>query len=90
MNYKLNRTLLLRKLLDLVNNKKKILFDELVDNLSDDTIFKRRLRMIQQLSHYESQIVEKIRNFKTDDPSDIDSVATVIKYEIETVANRSA
>ncbi len=90
MNYKLNRTLLLRKLLDLVNNKKKILFDELVDNLSDDTIFKRRLRMIQQLSHYESQIVEKIRNFKTDDPSDIDSVATAIKYEIETVANRSA
>lgn len=63
--------LLLQFLEDTAQARKKLL-EELVVNASDPIIFKRRFRMLKQLSHYESQIIEKINNFDSDNPDDFD------------------
>lgn len=86
-NYKLSRLLLLQKFLKAVENNRKILFKELVDNVYDDVIFKRRFRMLQQLSKFESQIIEKIFQFETNDSTDFDFF---IEFELGMVTNRSA
>jgi hypothetical protein len=46
------------------------LINEMIDNATDPTIVKRRIRMLEQLAEYQIQIYKKIEAFETDDPND--------------------
>ena len=46
------------------------LINEMIDNATDPTIVKRRIRMLEQLAEYQVQIYKKIEAFETDDPHD--------------------
>lgn len=46
------------------------LINEMIDNATDPTIVKRRIRMLEQLAEYQVQIYKKIEAFETDDPKD--------------------
>lgn len=46
------------------------LTDELIAAGSDPVVYKRRFRMLQQLNAWHAQIIIKLFNFETDDPSD--------------------
>ena len=79
---------LIKKLLKSTEQVKNRLMDELIINATDPTIVKRRLRMIKNLNSYESQLIEKIQQFNTDDANDL------IEFEphkyIHLIINRSA
>ena len=74
---------------DINSRREKLLF-ELVTNTLDPIIFKRRCRMLTQLSHYESQIITKIKNFKTDNQKDYERALSVIFDELIFVTSRNA
>ena len=67
---------------------KQQLLDELVIHATDPVLRMRRMRMISQLCNYESQVVQKIQNFSTDDVEDL-QLSNFIK-ELDDVCNRSA
>jgi hypothetical protein len=46
------------------------LINEMIDNATDPTIVKRRIRMLEQLAEYQVQIYKKIESFETDDSND--------------------
>lgn len=79
---------LIKKLLKSTEQAKNQLLDELIINATDPTIVKRRLRMIKNLNSYESQLIEKIQQFNTDDANDL------VEFEpgkyIHHIINRSA
>jgi hypothetical protein len=79
---------LIKKLLKSTEQAKNQLLDELIINATDPTIIKRRLRMIKNLNSYESQLIEKIQQFNTDDANDLVEFETD-KY-IHHIINRSA
>lgn len=87
-NTKFFKIKLIKKLLDHTEQIRKMLFAELLDNATDPTITKRRLRMIRHLNLYESQLIKKIEDFQTTDPTDL------INFEpprhITDIVNRSA
>jgi hypothetical protein len=70
--------------------QKKLLFDELVESATDDVIFKRRIRMLTQLNQFESQLLKKIQNFKTEDVTDfVDGIDFMIQ-ELNSITSRNA
>jgi hypothetical protein len=73
----------------LISSQKSALQKELQEKASDPVIFKRRVRMLSQLSEYESQIYKKIYNFDTDDVRDYNSSMHSIMQEIHDVTNRN-
>jgi hypothetical protein len=62
---------LIKKLLKSTEQAKNQLIDELIINATNPIIVKRRLRMIKNLNSYESQLIEKIQQFNTDDVNDL-------------------
>lgn len=64
------------------------LFEELLVHALDPTIKMRRFRMLRQLSQFESQMIEKIWRFETDDPRDLYQFNW--SKEIESVISRDA
>ena len=50
------------------------LINEMIDNATDPTLVKRRIRMLEQLAEYQVQIYKKIEAFETDDPNDYLSI----------------
>ena len=67
---------------------KQQLLDELIIYATDPARRMRRMRMISQLCNYESQVVQKIQNFSTDDVEDL-QLSNFLK-ELHNVCNRSA
>jgi len=64
------------------------LFTELVDDATDPTIFKRRLRMIRHVNMYQNQLIKKIEAFETDDVNDLINFDP--RMFIKDITNRSA
>ena len=62
---------LIKKLLKSTEQAKNQLIDELIINATNPIIVKRRLRMIKNLNSYESQLIEKIQHFNTDDANEL-------------------
>jgi hypothetical protein len=79
---------LIKKLLKSTEHAKNQLMDELITNATDSTIVKRRLRMIKNLNSYESQLIEKIQQFDTNDANDL--VGFEPDKYIHQIINRSA
>jgi hypothetical protein len=84
--YKLSITI---DFLNAVLEAKKNLVNELIIFSSDPVKVKRRLRMLKQLSLYESQILDKIQRI---DPTTIDNlnILPMLTKEIYEVTHRSA
>lgn len=83
--FKLNFT---HSFLSECSNLKQQLLDELIIYATDPVRRMRRMRMISQLCQYESQILQKIQNFSTDDVEDLQMF--VIQQELKNVCDRSA
>lgn len=87
---KLYKLVLLQLVSDRIANTKAVLAKELLTQAADDTIFKRRFRMLSHLATYEAQIYQKIYNFETDDMGDYGIALLRIFSEIkDNVANRN-
>lgn len=88
VNFDFYKLKLVQDTVQLVADARSKLLDELLIHAIDPTIKMRRFRMLRQLSQFESQIIEKIWKFKTDDYRDI--VLGNISYEIYSVISRDA
>jgi hypothetical protein len=71
-----------------VANVKQQLLNELIIYATDPVRRMRRMRMIWQLCNYESQIIQKIQNFSTDNVEDLQLNNFI--HELKDVCNRSA
>jgi hypothetical protein len=74
---------------NMVASARQKLLDELVVFASDAVILRRRMRMLEHLSLYESQILKKLQTFQTNDVVDIIDLDFVAK-EINVICSRSA
>ena len=79
---------LIQKIVKHTAKRRDILTQELVNNATDPTIVKRRIRMLNHLNLYENQLISKIQNFKTDDVDDLNQFD--IASRIDVVSNSSA
>lgn len=72
-----------------IKDKRDLLLRDLVAYTTDSVRYKRRIRMLIQLAEYEKQILEKIRDFETDNPADIEKhiMLRVLEHEVETITN---
>jgi hypothetical protein len=82
---KLNLT---KQALDQFFLARQSLLDDLIVYATDPTMVKRRFRMLKQLSLYESQILNKIHSFDSEDINDFS--IEHIKHELNHVINKSA
>lgn len=62
---------LINRLLEHTHRLKTDLIHELTTNATDPVVFKRRLRMLRHVNSYESQLLQKIEDFETDDIQDL-------------------
>jgi hypothetical protein len=62
---------LINRLLEYTHRLRTDLLHELTTNATDPVVFKRRLRMLRHVNSYESQLLQKIENFETDDIQDL-------------------
>jgi vacuolar-type H+-ATPase subunit E/Vma4 len=74
--------------LKIVQNEKQKLFEELLQNANNQVIRNRRVRMLSQLSQYESSTIKKIVNFQTDNY--LDYFKKDYRQEILAIVNRSS
>lgn len=82
---KLNLT---KQCLDQFFIARQSLLDDLIIYATDPIVVKRRFRMLQQLSLYESQILNKIYCFESDDINDFS--LEHVQHELGYVINKSA
>lgn len=73
-NIKFYKIKIIKKLLHKSNQAREQLLNELIVNLTDPIIVKRRIRMLEHLNLYENQLISKIQNFETDNIEDLASV----------------
>jgi hypothetical protein len=85
-NLKFYKIKLLEKFLTDTAAERERLLDELKVNATDPIIVLRRFRMLKHLSMYETQIIEKIQNFDTDNVEDIQQAC----IDINAILHRSA
>lgn len=79
---------LVQDIIQSIADARSTLLDELLIHASDPTIKMRRFRMLKQLSQFESQIIEKIWLFETDDCADLLQIN--LPKEIYSVVSRDA
>jgi hypothetical protein len=79
---------LINRLLDHTHQVRSQLLNELATNATDPVVFNRRLRMLRHVNSYESQLVQKIQNFDTDNVDDLVNID--IASGIKNIVHRSA
>jgi len=79
---------LIQKIIKRTSEHRDTLTQELVDNATDPTIIKRRIRMLRHLNSYEDQLISKIQHFETDNVDDLNRF--YFDTGISAVINRSA
>ena len=88
INFDFYKLKLVQDTVQLVADARTKLLEELLIHASDSTIKMRRFRMLKQLSQFESQIIEKIWRFETDDHRDLLQIKLL--DEIRSVVSRDA
>ena len=88
INFDFYKLKLVQDTVQLVADARTKLLEELLIHASDPTIKMRRFRMLKQLSQFESQIIEKIWKFETDDHRDLLQIKLL--DEIRSVVSRDA
>lgn len=86
------KTRLAFKISTYIQQARVSLLEDLVAYTNDPVRYKRRLRMLIQLAEYECNTLKKIRDFETDDISDINGLETIELFnrEVDAIVNRSA
>lgn len=90
VNIKYYKIKLIKKFLSNTTQARTNILNELVINATDPVIYKRRLRMLEHLSRYEQQIINKLQNFDTEDPRDFDTASKDILRGLGHIVNKSA
>lgn len=88
VNFDFYKLKLVQDTVQLVAKAREELLQELLVYATDPTIKMRRFRMLKQLSQYESQMIEKIWRFETDDHYDLLQID--LAKEIRSVVSRNA
>lgn len=88
VNFKFYKLKLIHKFLSESAKLRQQLLDELIIYATDPVRHPRRIRMLSQLSDYESQILKKIESFEPDVVEDLD--LGILKKEMYEVCHRSA
>lgn len=89
MNHTFFKILVLDQFLEDNANNRKILLDELKNNACDPVIRMRRIRMLHQLAMYESEIIQKIDKFDSDDIDEWLDISQILDG-VYSIINRSA
>lgn len=89
INHNFYKTLLLDSVEKQIAEERKKLFVELVAAANDPVVWKRRFRMLSQLSEWHSDIVKKIHAFETDSIEDYRQLEFVCQ-ELYIVISRNA
>jgi hypothetical protein len=89
-HHKFYKLSIIKKFLTETADVRQTLLQELVTTATNDIKFMRRTRMLQQLSAFESQIIKKIYNLKTDNIDDYLTGYTQIIQELKIVSARSS
>jgi hypothetical protein len=86
------QTRLVYQVLEHIHNQRQELMNELVSYSQDPVRRARRLRMLSNLSEYEQNFLEKIRNFETNNNHDLNDslLLAKIKAEVDHVVDREA
>lgn len=85
------RTSLVFKISAYIQKKRTTLLEDLVAYTNDPVRYKRRIRMLIQLSAYEQDVLKKIRDFETNDPSDLDTAMLgVLQNEVDCIVDPSS
>jgi hypothetical protein len=90
INHKFYKLSIIEKFLAKSSNVRHQLLEELVTTATNDIKFMRRVRMLEQLSTFESQIIKKIYNLKTNDIDDYNTGFQHIMSELAAVSSRNA
>ena len=90
MNDKFLKLCVTEKFMQATDQQRKLLFQDLVNNATDNVIFMRRFRMISQINQFESQGINKIYQFETDNPDDYTHGLSVLLSELNSVASKNA
>jgi hypothetical protein len=90
MNDKFLKLCAAERFMQSTDQQRKLLFQELVNNATDDVIFMRRFRMISQINQFESQGINKIYQFETDDPGDYTHGLSMLLSELNLVVSKNA
>ena len=88
INFDFYKLKLVQDTVQLVADARTKLLEELIIHASDPTIKMRRFRMLKQLSQFESQMIEKIWRFETDNHRDLLQIKLL--EEIRSVVSRDA
>ena len=89
-NYTFYKLKLVKTIQAQIDSYRQQLTSDLVSYATDPSILTRRLRMLSQLSSYESQLLAKIKDFKTNDVADLSDALREIELELVFVINRNA
>lgn len=65
------------------------LIAELIAAGSDPVVYRRRVRMLQQLSTWHAQIINKLFAFETDDPADYLEIRGIM-VDLHSITSRNA
>lgn len=88
INFDFYKLKLVQDTVQLVADARTKLLEELIIHASDPTIKMRRFRILKQLSQFESQMIEKIWRFETDNHRDLLQIKLL--DEIRSVVSRDA
>ena len=89
INHNFYKILLLNSVEKKVADERQKLIDELIDAGNDPVVWKRRFRMLSQLSQWHSNIVKKIYQFDTDSIEEYQQL-NVVCQELTTIVSRNA
>jgi hypothetical protein len=89
VNQAFYKNFLLQWLEDTVHQERTRLVDELIACSTDSVKYRRRFRMLRQLSQLHAQLIDKIYNFDTDNAEDILNIG-LLKRDIMFVVARDA
>lgn len=73
-NIKFYKLKLIKEFNEECEKSRQTLLDEMITYATDPIVYTRRMRMIQQLTEYQAQILKKIQNFETDDITDFENI----------------
>lgn len=88
-NHTFYKTVLVYDFLGEVAKVKQDLLNELLIYGSDPVVHMRRIRILAQLSEFESQVLYKIKNFQTNDPADY-KLSNIYHQELQEICHRSS
>jgi hypothetical protein len=89
INHNFYKILLLNSVEKKVADERQKLVNELIDAGNDPVVWKRRFRMLSQLSQWHSNIVKKIYQFETDSIEEYQQLDMVCQ-ELAIIVSRNA